>query len=597
MAEQAKGGDGQVHIGTPTVVVSHIDVKYTVFGGGKKGVARGQGGARSLKDRLRNRPEPRVREVHAVKDVSFVARHGESIGIIGRNGSGKSTLLRAVAGLIPASAGRLWVSGEPSLLGVNAVLMSKLSGERNIYVGGQALGLTKEEIAQRFDDIVEFSGIGDAVYLPMNTYSSGMGARLRFAISTAATPDVLMIDEALATGDADFREKSAARISEIRENAGTVFLVSHSNGNIRQICDRVLWMDQGRLIMDGPTDEVLPAYEATLPKRVQKKVATPVDADVPGTVRHTGDNRLDVATTIVRETWEPGVGGVFVVSLNRVAAARAVVPVAARLGWPILWVRPSSVPSGTRDELVRLAPEKVVVVGGDELISAGTRDQIEEFVGHPIQRIDTDDPAITSARLLTDFPPPDSSTVHLTLPSSSGSAPVISQIASTTGRALVVCEATEAPEELLSALSTLAPRQLVLDGDEEDWAVEVVEQLRAATGATVSFGPEGGPMALAAELYDDVTPGGQILVSASATVVEILTTAVASVHSGKPLLLVRSERVPALVRRTIQRLAPREIALVGTFDALPPAIRKELGKLVVTGPPPSDAPSGPASAG
>src|SRR5699024_6263125 len=104
------------------------------------------------------------REVHAVKDVSFIAHHGESIGIIGRNGSGKSTLLRAVAGLIPPSSGRLWVSGEPSLLGVNAVLKRKLSGERNIYIGAQALGLSKAEIAERFDEIVEFSGIGDAVY-------------------------------------------------------------------------------------------------------------------------------------------------------------------------------------------------------------------------------------------------------------------------------------------------------------------------------------------------------------------------------------------------------------------------------------------------
>ena len=254
---------------TPTVIVNHLDVKYTVYGGGRRGTPLGQRRP-SLMDRLQQRPEPKVREIHAVKDVSFVAHHGESIGIIGRNGSGKSTLLRAVAGLIPPAGGRLWVAGEPSLLGVNAVLMNKLSGERNIQIGGQALGLSRAEIAERFDDIVEFSGIGDAVYLPMSTYSSGMSARLRFAISTAAAPDVLMIDEALATGDADFRAKSAARIAEIREQAGTVFLVSHSNSSIRQMCDRALWMDQGHLIMDGPTEEVVSAYEDTLPKKKGK---------------------------------------------------------------------------------------------------------------------------------------------------------------------------------------------------------------------------------------------------------------------------------------------------------------------------------------
>ena len=188
----------------------------------------------------------------------------------------------------------------------------------------------------------------------MNTYSSGMGARLRFAISTAAAPDVLMIDEALATGDADFRAKSAERITRIREQAGTVFLVSHSNGNIRQICDRVLWMDQGRLIADGPTDEVLPLYEATLPKRSKKKAAPLAEPEVPGTRRFGGESRVDVATSLSRHTWEPGVEGAFVVSVHKVATARVVAPIAARLGWPLLWVRPGSVPSATRDELRRL---------------------------------------------------------------------------------------------------------------------------------------------------------------------------------------------------------------------------------------------------
>ena len=250
--------------GAPTVVVSHVSITYRVLGGDRQGTPGDVSGRRSVRQILGLDAPERVREVPAVKDVSFVARHGESIGIVGRNGSGKSTLLRAVAGLIPPNEGRLWVAGEPSLLGVNAVLIPKLSGRRNIYVGGQALGLSTGEIDEKFDDIVEFSGIGDAVYRPMSTYSSGMGARLRFAISAAASPEVLLIDEALATGDATFRQKSADRITQIRERAGTVFLVSHSNSNIRDICDRVLWMDQGRLLMDGPTEEVLQAYEASV---------------------------------------------------------------------------------------------------------------------------------------------------------------------------------------------------------------------------------------------------------------------------------------------------------------------------------------------
>ena len=129
------------------------------------------------------------------------------------------------------------------------------------------MGLTRAQVRDRFGEIVEFSGIGQSIYRPMKTYSSGQAARLRFAISAAAAPDILMIDEALATGDADFKERSAAKVAEIREQASTVFLVSHSNATIRQLCTRVLWMDRGRLVADGPTDEVVAAYERTLPKK------------------------------------------------------------------------------------------------------------------------------------------------------------------------------------------------------------------------------------------------------------------------------------------------------------------------------------------
>ena len=245
----------------PSVVCSGLDIVYTVFGAKKKGTDTGN--ELPLVERLltKRTPVSSVRKVHAVKDVSFVVDHGEAVGIIGRNGSGKSTLLRAVAGLIPPTGGRVWASGRPLLLGVNAVLLTGLTGSKNVMIGALALGLTPREVRGRYDDIVDFSGIGDFVDLPMSAYSSGMGARLRFAISTAAAPDIPMIDVALATGDAEFQARSRDRIAEIRKDASTVFLVSHSNAAIRESCDRVLWMEQGRLVMDGPTDEVVRAYE------------------------------------------------------------------------------------------------------------------------------------------------------------------------------------------------------------------------------------------------------------------------------------------------------------------------------------------------
>ncbi len=248
-------------LGAPSVIVKDLHVTYHVVGSRAK-QAQGSGKPNILAKILsKGKSVTGGRtQIKAVRGVSFVARHGESIGLIGTNGSGKSTLLKAIAGLLQPSAGEIYVSGTPSLLGVSAVLMPDLTGERNVMIGGLALGLPKAEIEAKFDEIADFAGIGDAIYLPMNTYSAGMGARLRFAISTVSTPDVLMIDEALATGDASFREKSRIRIDKIRKEAGTVFVVSHSLASIKAMCSRVIWLDKGVVRMDGDPETVTEAY-------------------------------------------------------------------------------------------------------------------------------------------------------------------------------------------------------------------------------------------------------------------------------------------------------------------------------------------------
>ena len=245
---------------SPSLIVDELHVKYRTYGGRRRPHSgKGQDWTRSV-----SRHVGAVDVVHAVRGVSFVAQHGESIGVIGHNGSGKSTLLRTLAGLVPPSSGAVYADSTPTLLGVGGALMKDLSGERNIVLGGLALGLSPAEVDERFDDIVDFAGIGDFVQLPMKAYSSGMSARLRFAISTAARPDILMIDETLATGDADFKRRSRNRIGEIVSAAGTVFLVSHSMTMIRRSCSRVLWMDGGCLRMDGPADQVIAAYEESV---------------------------------------------------------------------------------------------------------------------------------------------------------------------------------------------------------------------------------------------------------------------------------------------------------------------------------------------
>ncbi|MBP2705619.1 ABC transporter ATP-binding protein [Microbispora sp. RL4-1S] len=245
-------------IGSPTVIVDDLHIVYKVYGAAsesEKGNA-----ANALMRVLRRQGRPQMKEVHAVKGVSFVARHGEAIGIIGRNGSGKSTLLRAIAGLLPPHKGAVYTDGQPSLLGVNAALMKELTGERNIVLGCYAMGMSPAEVQAKYDEIVDFSGIGEFVQFPMSTYSSGMGARLRFAISSAKTHDVLLIDEALATGDRDFKRKSQERIMQMRESAGTVFLVAHNLDVIEETCNRVIWLHKGKIKMEGDPQEVLEAY-------------------------------------------------------------------------------------------------------------------------------------------------------------------------------------------------------------------------------------------------------------------------------------------------------------------------------------------------
>ncbi len=231
----------------PMVVVDDLHIVYRVLGaGGSKGTA-----ATALMRVMRRQNRPGLREVHAIRGISFVANRGDAVGIIGRNGSGKSTLLRAIAGLLPAEQGAVYTDGHGALLGVNAALLEDLTGERNVVLGCLAMGMTTQETKEAKPKIVDFSGVGDFINLPMKAYSTGMGSRLRFAIASAKSHDILLVDEALATGDAEFQRKSHARIDELRQDAGTVFLVAHNLSEIAETCNRILWLEKGRIVKAG----------------------------------------------------------------------------------------------------------------------------------------------------------------------------------------------------------------------------------------------------------------------------------------------------------------------------------------------------------
>ena len=234
-------------VAEPMVVVDDLHIVYKVYGaGGDRGTA-----ATVLLRLLGRKTRGSIREVHAIRGMSFVANRGDAVGVIGRNGSGKSTLLRAIAGLLPPESGNVYTTGEASLLGVNAALLDDLTGERNVVLGCLAMGMTKQETKDKFQSIVDFSGVGDFIDLPMKTYSSGMGSRLRFAIAAAKSQEVLLVDEALATGDAEFRVKSHNRIQELRAEAGTVFLVAHNLEEVELTCNKVIWMERGQIVKLG----------------------------------------------------------------------------------------------------------------------------------------------------------------------------------------------------------------------------------------------------------------------------------------------------------------------------------------------------------
>lgn len=237
----------------PVVVVDDVHIVYKVFASGRKATRRVAGSAFAAR-------RMQLREVHAVKGVSFTVFEGESVGIIGSNGSGKSSLMTAIAGLNPVERGAIYASARPMLLGVGAVLLPAISGLKNILLGGLAMGYTRKQINESANSIVKFAGLEEFIDLPMKTYSSGMSARLRFSIAASRDHDILIIDEALAVGDQEFRNRSEARMREMRDRAGTVFLVSHSMKSILDTCTRVIWIEKGELIMDGKPEKVVKAY-------------------------------------------------------------------------------------------------------------------------------------------------------------------------------------------------------------------------------------------------------------------------------------------------------------------------------------------------
>lgn len=211
----------------------------------------------------------------AVDDLSLKVPKGEILGILGKNGAGKSTLLKMITGVVTPSAGNIKIDGKiSSLLELGTAFNPELTGYENIYENGQVMGLTNEEIEEKKQEIIDFADIGEHLYQPVKTYSSGMFSRLAFACAMNVNPDILIVDEVLSVGDMAFQEKSITKMKEIREKGTTILFVSHSLSAVRNFCDRAIWMKNGKIIMDGKTEEVTEAYKTYMidePREKQMK--------------------------------------------------------------------------------------------------------------------------------------------------------------------------------------------------------------------------------------------------------------------------------------------------------------------------------------
>ena len=207
------------------------------------------------------RGERAVREVQALKNVSFEVPVGTSLGIVGANGAGKSTLIRTLGGILPPTSGRIEVHGRISaLLALGVGFNPNLSGTENVVLGGLANGLTRRQVDERAHDIAEFAELGDFMDLPIRTYSSGMRSRLAFAVSVHMDPDILMIDEALSAGDAKFKKKAAEKMHELMTTARAMFLVSHALASVKEMCNAAIWLHKGELMLQGSPEEVVAGY-------------------------------------------------------------------------------------------------------------------------------------------------------------------------------------------------------------------------------------------------------------------------------------------------------------------------------------------------
>lgn len=318
--------------------------------------------------------ELRFKEFRALDDVSFEVKQGDVFGILGTNGSGKSTILKIIAGVLEPSKGSCTVDGNIApLIELGAGFDMELTARENIYLNGALLGYSKQFIEENFDDIVEFAEVEKFLDMPMKNYSSGMVARIAFAIATVIVPEILIVDEVLSVGDFMFQKKCEDRITKlIKEHGVTVLIVSHNNDQIERLCNKAVWIEKGHLRMAGTAKEVCQTYRVLgghvgskeSEQIVFETLQDPRKPDMTGIESIEADTRYGIAAKLSSRCYPGGAKSVILASGEHEMVPLIANGFAGALDAPILLTQNESVPDITAQELTRLNPQTVYVLDG-----------------------------------------------------------------------------------------------------------------------------------------------------------------------------------------------------------------------------------------
>lgn len=344
------------------------------------------------------RRELMFKEFRALDDVSLEVKKGDVFGIMGTNGSGKSTLLKIIAGVLEPTEGTVQINGNIApLIELGAGFDMDLTARENIYLNGALLGYPKRFIAQHFDEIVEFAEIEQFLDMPLKNYSSGMVARIAFAIATVVVPDILIVDEVLSVGDFMFQQKCERRIQNlIKEHGVTVLIVSHNNDQIERLCNKAIWIEKGHTRMIGSAKEVCQVYglvgghsgSSDAERRVLDMLAdpTPVDESLIKTIA--GEDRYGTAVKLFDETDHPDAATLVVAPGENIVACMIANSLAGALDTSVLLTKSDQLPDTTESALKRSRAKTILLVGSEDLISPSVASRIEEITDATIHRLD-----------------------------------------------------------------------------------------------------------------------------------------------------------------------------------------------------------------